>query len=52
MLKIKVVCVVFLFFCQTAESQELSPDIQLLIAHGFIKEAKLELIGVAPQSGK
>ena len=47
MLKIKVVCVVFLFFCQTAESKELSPDIQLLIAHGFIKEAKLELIAVA-----
>ena len=47
MLKIKVVCVVFLFFSHTAESKELSPDIQLLIAHGFIKEAKLELIAVA-----
>ena len=47
MLKIKVVVLFFLFLCQTAESKELSPDIQLLIAHGFIKEAKLELIAVA-----
>ena len=45
--KIKVVVLFFLFLCQTAESKELSPDIQLLIAHGFIKEAKLELIAVA-----
>ncbi len=43
----KVVVLFFLFLCQTAESKELSPDIQLLIAHGFIKEAKLELIAVA-----
>ena len=45
--EIKVVVLFFLFLCQTAESKELSPDIQLLIAHGFIKEAKLELIAVA-----
>lgn len=43
----RVVCAVFLFLCQTAEGKELSPDIQLLIAHGFIKEAKLELIAVS-----
>ena len=48
--KIKVVVLFFLFLCQTAESKELSPDIQLLIAHGFIKEAKLELIAVARNS--
>lgn len=47
MLKIKAVVLFFLFLCQTAESKELNPDIQLLIAHGFIKEAKLELIAVA-----
>ena len=47
MLQNKVVVLFFLFLCQTAESKELSPDIQLLIAHGFIKEAKLELIAVA-----
>ncbi len=45
--KIRVVVLLFLFLCQTAEGKELSPDIQLLIAHGFIKEAKLELIAVA-----
>ncbi len=37
MLQNKVVVLFFLFLCQTAESKELSPDIQLLIAHGFIK---------------
>ena len=47
MLKIKVVVLFFLFLCQTAESKEPGSDIQLLIAHGFIKEAKLELIAVA-----
>ena len=47
MLQNKVVVLFFLFLCQTAESKELSPDIQLLIAHGFIKEAKLVLIAVA-----
>lgn len=47
MLKIKIVVLFFLFLYQTAEGKELSPDIQLLIAHGFIKEAKLELIAVA-----
>ncbi len=48
MLKMKVsMLLLFLIFGHTLECKELRPDIQLLVACGFIKEAKFELITIA-----
>ena len=45
--KISMLLLFFFFLCHTIECKELRSDIQLLVACGFIKEAKLELIAVA-----
>lgn len=51
MLRVKFLFLL-LFFCNTVECQEIKSDIKLLVACGFIQEAKFKLITIAHnQSG-
>ena len=51
MLKVKFL-LLLLFFCNSIECQEIKSDIKLLVACGFIQEAKFKLITIAHnQSG-